>query len=144
MEAGYLGPARTKDLALDRIVAMCGELERLVAGQVIHRIVLEIPSGKVHARRHLGGGAGLSVYGMAAGAILWAAVKAMGGIVSLVCCVKETEWTRGVPKGERQRRVALAYPAYREAMGKDSPGDVADAIGLGDWWYAKRTCRSGG
>ncbi len=99
-------------------------------------IVVEVPSGHVNHGRHKGSGAGLSVYGMAVGYLL-------GRLASLdvdVRIILENDWTRGIPKGERQASVAARYASYDPA--KDPGGDVSDAIGLGEWWITEERLKT--
>ena len=84
----------------------------------------------------------MAVYGMAVGA-LWATLKSEMGLKPgprgpiIIDTVDERTWTKGVPKRTRQRRIGFAFPAYANVMAVDSGGDVADAIGLCLWWWAK-------
>ena len=128
-EAGCLRPRRSTDQAIYRIAAMARQLEDLIAEHHLRLGVIEITSGKV-ARRRGGCGAGLAVYGMAVGALFWAMFKALDGAVMTV---HENDWTRGIPKRRRARTVEVMFPQYR---GIEDPGlDVADAIGIGVWYY---------
>lgn len=96
--------------------------------------VVEVPSGKVHAGRHGGGGSGLSVYGFAAGLLVGALVQARAaGIFSgPIFGVTAERWTGGHGKAKRQR-VAARRCAWYDAA-KDPGGDEADAICLADWF----------
>ena len=134
IEAGYLKGVRADDEPIDRIVIMCKELKRLIAEHKPTDIVVEITSGKVGAR-HKGGGAGLGVHGMATGAIF---MEAFHSQCPEQYAVTENEWTRGVPKRKRQRLIAMQFPEYKAMLAKDTGGDVSDAIGLGQWWFAHR------
>jgi hypothetical protein len=49
-----------------------------------------------------------------------------------VLAINENAWTRGIPKQTRQLAVESMYPQYN--IEQDSGGDIADAIGLIDWW----------
>lgn len=139
IEGGYLTPRRCRDEPIVRATAMGRELRDLIAGEHPHDVVVEVTSGKVQAR-HRGGGAGLAVYGMAVGLILGAALYGQ------VCCPKhwgthwvyENEWTQGRPKDARRERLRIEYPQYAAAFAADSGGDLADAIGLGLWWFGER------
>ncbi len=118
-----------------RMVKLAEEIVELVecstpASRII--CVVEIPSGHVNRGRHGGGGAGLSTYGLAVGYLL-------GRLASLdvdVRMVEENKWTRGIPKFKRCRLVALKHQSYQPI--NDPGGDVADAIGLGEWWIMEQ------
>lgn len=99
-------------------------------------ILIEWTKGKVGRRRHHGQGAGLAVYGCGVGAI---ATECMHWAVYHGCRVipiLENDWTRGVPKADRQAAIASEYPQYNQAA--DPDGDIADAIGLVDWWLKEQ------
>jgi hypothetical protein len=99
-------------------------------------MVVEIPSGKVGAR-HRGSGAGLSVYGMAVGALVWALRSTViGPSRADLWLVEENTWTRSVPKGERLGLLRVQFPEYEEmaAAGGDPWGDAGDALGLAVWF----------
>lgn len=124
-----------KAVALDRIVEICSAVRNLVAEVRPEVIVIEVPSGHV-GRRHQGAGAGLATYGVAVGAI-W---RELWGAAPIVDAVTEAEWTARVPKAARAQLMARRYPTYR-AEG-DRGLDAADAIGLGDWYWAHRRVRA--
>jgi hypothetical protein len=132
IDAGYLQPPKREAPAIERIAEMVVDLRELMHELMPRNIVIEIPSGHV-GNRHLGRGAGLSIYGLAVGA-LWSAARApIGGQGRRieVLTLEENAWTRGVQKNKRQMAVAMEFPQYREVISKDGGADVADAIGLG-------------
>jgi hypothetical protein len=133
VEAGYLKP-RAADSPLKRIRAMAADFRDMLAEVNPEVVVIEWTSGKVNRRRHKGGGAGLSIYGGAAGYMISEADRAMPA--EAVFTPLENDWTNGVEKLTRQDFIAALYPAYAAHMAKDDGGDVADAIGLGRWWIA--------
>lgn len=98
--------------------------------------LVEIPGGKVHTGRHGGGGAGLSVYGFACGA-LWATLAAPphGNRVTRVG-IRAEEWTGGHSKAKRALVAKRLWPPY--APERDPGGDIADAVALAAWWTAFR------
>lgn len=132
-EAGYLKP-RAADTPLKRIRAMAADFREMLAEISPDVVVIEWTSGKVNRRRHKGGGAGLSIYGGAAGYIICEADRAMPA--AAIFTPLENDWTNGVEKEKRQDFIAALYPAYAAHMAKDGGGDVADAIGLARWWIA--------
>jgi Holliday junction resolvasome RuvABC endonuclease subunit len=98
--------------------------------EVLYRLqpayaVIEIPQGKVH-NRHRGGGAGLSVYGFAAGYLTAAVGKYCPQIL-----VKDS-WIGRESKDRRKHRLCLEFPEFsRFLIDHDSGGDMSDALGLG-------------
>lgn len=95
-------------------------------------ILIEWTKGKV-GKRHQGRGAGLAVYGTGVGAALTTAdiwAEERPGV--LVFPILENDWTRGITKEKRSQVIAQQYPQYQP--GEDPGGDVADAIGLANWW----------
>lgn len=131
VDAGYLRGERTADTAQTRILAMEKELAGLVAERKPSVILIEITKGKVNKKRHGGAGAGLATYGLAMGA-LWRTARDLVGDDRVVAI--DEDWTRGVNKAVRARRIAMEFPQYRQAMELDRGGDAADAIGIALWW----------
>jgi hypothetical protein len=79
------------------------------------------------------------VYGCGVGAVgltAWQWGRAHAGCQ--VHAVLENDWTRGVPKGQRQLALATLYPVYAEHLAEDPGGDMADGLGLADWWLRTR------
>lgn len=126
-DAGLLKPDRTRDDANTRIAAMHRGLLEVLKEHKPTQVVIEDTSGKVGGR-HGGRGAGLAIHGKAVGYLI-CAVKAAGYAPA---CVLENDWARKTPKATRQARVAATFRQYRPES--DPGGDVADAIGLADWW----------
>lgn len=139
VDAGRLTPARTRDDANVRILAMLDALDDLCREHAeLSHIVIEDTSGKV-GRRHGGAGAGLAIHGKAVGAVWLHLLLRRHAPLTLV---RENDWTRGTPKDTRKLRVARAHRgAYDPAQ--DKGGDVADAIGLGEWWLAEQRVAPG-
>lgn len=135
-DAGYLRPKRRDDSPLERIRTMMAEVASLVAEHKPDVAVIEITSGQAGRGSRAGAGPHLAVYGMAVGAIWAELVHRMPE--DCVCTTTEREWTRGVTKAKRRRQIGYAFPAYRDAAAADSGGDVADAIGLGVWWFGQK------
>lgn len=129
--AGLLKP-RQSERPMIRIRKMVDELFTLLAEWEPRHVMVEVTSGKVNVGRHLGGGAGLGVYGMAAGAV-WCACYLNPDIGELHP-VLENDWTRQAhvkSKQDRKWRAERLYPAY---AGMKDPGlDMADAICLADY-----------
>lgn len=133
IQAGAITPARKSAGSFERIASMENDVLSVLVKEQPHTILIEWTKGKV-GKRHHGLGAGLAVYGCGVGWIgclcqQWVNRK---NVRCQLIPILENEWTRGVPKKDRQLAVAQIYPQYDPA---DDPGaDVADAIGMADWW----------
>lgn len=139
LEAGLLKPNKQRDPPAERIAAMCGDLWTLLDHTEPAAVVIEWTSGHVGQKRHQGGGAGLSVYGIAIGAIWQTAVHWAASHPkrkTRIELINENDWTGGKPKPERTGMIARLYPQYE--LASDPGGDVADAIGLGRWWICEK------
>lgn len=146
VDAGYLAQPRRLD-ALARSAGMVDEILGLLRARagLWRAVLIEVPSGRPRSGLRANAGGYLAIYGLAVGAI-WQAVRSWCSLQCApprVCAVTEREWTRGVPKRVRQRRMALLHPQYAAQLAKDSGGDVADAIGLGAWWLANASNSAG-
>ena len=93
-------------------------------------VVIEVPSGKVNAARHGGGGAGLAIYGEAVGVIRERVSRI--SFVEEVIHFDERRWTGGFSKEKRRRVAQSAWPGYSRKG--DPGGDVSDAIALFKWF----------
>lgn len=132
VDAGFFTPKHRLDAPILRILQMTADLAAVIELAKPSVTVVEITSGKAGRGSRAGAGPHLAVYGMAVGAMYHAAHRCMCG---MVCPALENVWTRGVPKRRRQIAIAAQFPEYGEMMGKDTGGDVADAIGLCLWWF---------
>lgn len=122
-----LAAGKTTDARID---SLCHKVTELLKSVNPDDVVLEKPSGMVHAR-HGGGGRGLSVYGYAVGRIEGACLMWASGLANVIA-ISEAQSTGGHGK-EKRKRVALgAWP--RLANIKDWNYNVSDAIALGVWW----------
>ena len=140
LNIGLIKPVRAKT-AIERIQSHCDSVRELLTHMMPSVIVIEIASGKVNKGRHKGGGAGLSVYGMAVGAIwhvcmLWA-VENKAELLT----PNENEWTAHLRPGEKakEKRAAkthLLYPS--EWWINDKGHDAADAVQLAMWGIDER------
>jgi hypothetical protein len=138
IEGGIIKPDKLRAEPQFRIKSMAEDFRQLLNEFEPGIILIEITSGKVGINRNKGAGAGLGVYGMAVG-YFWALtdcwfrqLPAEQQGQTEVVVVKENDWTRGVPKEDRIAAFACEFPAYNPA--DDPGGDVADAIGLGQWY----------
>jgi len=123
-----------KKNALDRVRELAADLYDILILAEVENAVVEIPDGKVHASiRGRAGGAGLTVYGMAAGFLLAQCDSALGS--DAVHTVGQNAWTGGLSKDARARNIARLYP--RHDWGPDGGHDAADAVGVGLWWAAR-------
>lgn len=144
LEAGLIRPL-AKALFTDRVITTVEMVGKLLDEDNYQRIVIEIPSGKVNRSKNPSG-SGLTRYGFAAGAVFWECYKNAAPVEA----ISETQWTAayringGQIKTKRQRAlgIATACPAYLAQMAKDSGFDMADAIGLGLWYWENLTIRS--
>jgi hypothetical protein len=140
--AGLLRPP-AKLPAEQRVGRMIKDLEDVYDEHVPTHAVIEIPDAHVHGARKRAGGAGLALYGMAAGMLYVATCllidellpRSEGHHVSRVTPVRASEWTGGSRKRVRQGVVAATVPQYDAAA--DRGADAADAIALGRWWMRR-------
>jgi len=144
IDAGTITPERRTDSSWARITSMHADLWLLFESLLPGAIVVEWTKGKVNVGRHHGLGAGLAVYGCGVGAVgvaahLWGA----GHLECTVAAVYENDWTGGVPKDKRQLAIASAYPQYAEHMADDAGGDIADGIGIAEWWIKEQIASRG-
>ncbi len=124
-----------------RLSAFCADLMDMLSEFKPGVIVIEIPSGHV-GYRHKGGGAGLSIYGLAVGRLWGVCLQYQaeaGGCGISVQPVTEA-WTDGKPKADRHYILEHIYDMYQ--MKKDPGGDIGDAIGVGQWWLEEAVGRS--
>ena len=130
-DAGRITPGRQRDHAIARALSMLGDVRDLASAADV--VVVEVPSGHVHGR--LSRPQYLTLYGVAVGAVL-AAVRFAAPSTPLVL-VRNNVWTRGRRKEERAAIVAAEFRGVYDPTA-DRGMDVADAIGIAQWYYAKR------
>lgn len=125
-----LGP---DDRAWD-IAQQAGQACRDLAAQAGEAVcvVVEIPAGQSPAR----GRRGQAIYGYAVG-VLVGYLRARSSDLGLarVDTVPADVWTRGLPKRARAETVQAAHPEIDWAA--DRGHDVADAVGLVEWWQVE-------
>jgi len=132
---GLLKPPAKADSKMKRIEWMVRSVFDLVTKFKPANVVIEIPGGKQHGSIK-GRASGLTIYGMAAGAI-WCAVFMHPH--KCVLEAAETTWTTGQgSKTTRAQRALMLWPPYKDI--KDSGNDLSDAICLLDW-YGRRLWR---
>lgn len=135
VEAGRLTPGRQTAPAIIRIATMREELIHLIIEKTPNQIIIEIPSAHVSGRiRMPKQGKGMGVYGMAAG-VLWATAVSL----CQTATVDERTWTGCRKKEVRAREIAAIFPAYRKI--KDPGLNIADAIGIGRWWFLAKSAQ---
>lgn len=131
-------PAVGTASVFDRANSMADDVVEIIGEKQIDRIVIESPA--VHANcRADGTGFGLAVYGFAAGIITGRVSRVFP--LQYMVIVPADKWVpKRTTKTKRQLAVAAEFPAYRKIMDADKdPGkDIADAIGLGQWWWAQQ------
>jgi len=130
VDAGLIIPKASLP-PLARIEIMCGKVGEIVRARLPERIVIEIPEGKIHGRLNRQKVSGMSIYGMAVGAIWWHCYTIWDGYT--VDCVGVNEWTRGTGKEERKLIAPHLWPEYTKWAAKDRGGDMSDAISLADF-----------
>ena len=141
IEAGILRPRKKDAPPLQRITDQVNALSAILREHQPDLVVVEEPSGHVAGRiKRLGKGMrGMAVYGAAVGGFwiylnIWRDFIKPNQKTYTLISVKENDWTGGVPKGERQRAIAMIFPQYRPHA--DKGADAADAIGLAEWVMA--------
>ena len=135
VEAGLIEPKPKSAGSWVRDMQMTDDVEMLLARLTPAVVLIEWTKGKVNKNRHRGRGAGLAVYGTGVGSVgrqCWLWARGQRGVT--IEAVLENDWTRGVPKDKRQLAVAAGYPQYAPHLAGDKGGDIADAIGMVDWW----------
>ena len=130
--------------AYDRVIDMNSALRTLLDYVKPATILIEWTVGKVAGRQKLRSrGAGLGIYGIGVGAAVmtcyWYQHEMMQIEIVDIVPVVENDWTRGVPKSDRQAAISLQYPEYK--VSDDPGGDLADAIGLAQCWLQERKIR---
>ena len=129
-DCGRILPGSSRKPLGQRLGFLGQELLEVAAHQPrMTDVIIEVPSGHVGRNRHKGGGAGLSLYGVAVGYVI-----AIADQIGTVHLVNETEWTGGTPKDQRVGLIKATTPEYRPHADRDPGGDIADAIALGQWW----------
>lgn len=137
LDAGLLKPEKNSDPAIMRIVVMAKDLTDLLYETWPDQVVIEIPSAHTAGRlKFKSAGAGLAIYGLAAGAMFWAC----NSFTDKTDTVDAELWTRGIPKKRRQQEIATIFQNRYDAT-KDVGGDIADAIGLACWWFSKQRAK---
>ena len=140
--AGVIRPGREhRKTAFDRITDMTSALAALLHYATPSTILIEWTVGKVAGRlKRKSRGAGLAIYGIGVGAATatcqWYAHKRFEIEIVEIEAITENTWTRGVPKEARQAWIAGQFKQYRAT--DDPGGDMADAIGLAQWWLQER------
>jgi len=133
---GLITPESRSAPYAQRLDDMLADLQQLLDEQEPATILIEVPTGKVHRRkRPFMRGMGLSVYGFGVGAVWGECRRWSADRPAKVVTVFENDWTRGVPKRDRQLAIAAMFDRYW--VGDDPGADLADAIGLGVWWFRR-------
>jgi Holliday junction resolvasome RuvABC endonuclease subunit len=140
VNGGIITPPDRKAPYWDRVYKMRHDLRTLLAKMTPKIILVESPSGHVGANTHKGQGFGLPIYGYAVGAIaaeaeIYAEMSATAEVVNIT----EDVWTRRVKKSDRQAAIAAMFPSY--VIAEDPGADLADAIGLGYWYFTEQAAQ---
>ena len=119
-----------------RVDTMLGDLRKTLVECCPDEVVIEIPAPQSPPMQH--GNRGQANYGVAVGLVIGEVRRwAMAGPPPEVPVhfVRVDTWTRGMKKEKRAKWIALQFPKYR--MVKDTGLDIADAIGLCQWWIQR-------
>lgn len=137
VEASKIKPKASDD-AISRVLSTTDDITELLSKYRPTEIVIEYVSQHVNINRHKGKGAGLAVYGFAVGAIWETTMEWWYQFtdISQPRLITPEQWTKGKKKKDRIDIIAALYPMYNRK--NDKGGDVADAIGLGEWWLTER------
>ena len=138
---GVCRPTNKQAHYISRVKDMLYQIDYLVSsvlgiGQPA-TLLVETPSGHVHAKKKSSGGHGQSIYGFAVGAVYMDFCNYEDHFVAEP--VDANDWTRGIPKQTRTRKIGLLYPEYNPK--EDKGGDAADAIGMALWWMQEEKVR---
>ncbi len=137
IDGGIIRPDHAGEPVHWRASEMALHLDSMVREYACDQVLIELPDGKVHRRiAGAGHGAGLSLYGLAAGIIyatLAQAVRSRDGMRLHV--VTPAQWTGRVPKARRAAALRLRFPELD--LSADRGLDMADAIGLGLWFFGR-------
>jgi hypothetical protein len=136
IDFGVLRPTPRKGTANEHIMSLAEQLRGLIyLKRPVKNIVIEDCDGKV-GRAVRAGAHNQDIYGKAVG-FYWCV--AVGFVPApTIHMVPVRTWTRGRPKAQRTYSIATRYGnggGYDAS--KDPGGDVADAIGLGEWWMVE-------
>lgn len=138
IDAGVLNPRKTGAPAEVRIPLMVADTRALITEHRPTRVLIEWPTGRVHgAIAARSRGQGQSLYGAAVGAIWQACIDAMPP--STVELVTTHDWTVSKTKQTRVRALVQRMPGLARTLEKDTGLDMADAIGMGVWWWDRQT-----
>lgn len=123
-------------IAYRRILSLIPEVEALLDEYRPDVTVVEIPSGKFGTGAKHGARGSLTTYGLAVGMVIQACnAHAHSGVV---VPVTERQWTAGLGDKQKRQRAIAAFYRHRYTLKSDAGGDLADAIGLGSWWFTER------
>lgn len=134
----------------DRLFVICNDACNKATECRATDVVIETTSGKV-GKTHKGGGAGLSMYGVAVGGLvmaldLYRMVETSTWLDRrfMLHRVLENLWTAGQPKHSTGKRTGRHEQTLAEfGLPKKTTDHETDAIALGTWWYANRKLLAG-
>ncbi|MBL4701594.1 MAG: hypothetical protein JKX85_10095 [Phycisphaeraceae bacterium] len=129
LDAGKIKSSKSDAYA--RLSIMMPDLIKLIEQHKPDAALVETPAPQQGQRKATSGQA---IYGVAVGMVLNELQRR--GIA--VHRTRADEWTNRVPKLSRQRWIAQRYRGHGYAIKDDKGGDVSDAIGLADWWWARQ------
>jgi len=133
LSAGTIRPDKLSKPSYERVFIIARDVEQLLNEYKPDIVLVEWTEGKVGRRRHTGFGAGLAVYGTGVGAVgLTIRNWTKNNPPAEMICVLENDWTRRIPKETRTAYIASEYAEYK--LVSDPGGDIADAIGIINWY----------
>lgn len=127
--AGRIAPPEKKK-PLVRIEMIVDGLWSLLSSIRPAHVLIEIPGGR--QQKKVGQGIGLTVYGMAVGAV-WNTCY-LSPEASTIHPIRESDWIGNKKKSERPFRAKLFWPGYERHAEEDKGRDIADAICMMHWW----------
>jgi Holliday junction resolvasome RuvABC endonuclease subunit len=135
IEAGRITPAKPSAKWPARVESLQVQTLELLAEVEPDLVLMEAPSGKVHAAiADKSKGAGQSIYGAAFG-VIWAAMR-QAMPPNKVEIVSANVWTRQKKKEKRAEQLQRIMPGLD--LKQDTGLDAADAIELAIWWWAQK------
>lgn len=131
VEAGIITPTPQRGDVLRRCKSIESQVRAAWCDAKGPQAVIEMPGKRPPRGLRMQARVGQANYGVLCG-FLFRALRP-----DILTPIPADEWTT-ISKARRVTQVAALFPQYREQMGKDKGGDVADAIALALWWYEQQ------
>ena len=129
------GRIRLSGELTDRILSLRKGLHDVIQRHKPRHVVIEIPNVKQHGRIP-GRAQGQAIYGCAVGVAAGLCFARLGA--AHVSLVSASEWTGRTSKAHRVDVMSRIYRAYHWGKRPQAHNDVADALALGGWWFARQ------